>query len=95
MENQNGDTLSVWVHSQNINKNKSSSGRFKSLGKLVKVWWKCGKEGNYKKDCRSKAPGKGNVSDDAPSAEVKTNLNESGDVYLASSSSTHVDHEAW
>eukprot|EP00253_Pinus_taeda_P034096 PITA_34096 len=31
----------------------------------------------------------------APSAEAKTTSDEGGDVYLASSSSTHVDHEAW
>ena len=58
------------------------------------VCWKCRKEGHYKRDCKSKAPDKGKRSDDAPSTEVKTALNEGGDVYLASSS-THVDHEAW
>eukprot|EP00253_Pinus_taeda_P019251 PITA_19251 len=56
---------------------------------------KCGKEGHFKKECRSKSPEKGNGSDDAPSAEVKTTSNEGGYVYLDSSSSTHVDHEAW
>ena len=82
-------------------KNKSSSGRsksrgrFKSPGKPIKVvCWKCGKEWHYKRDYKSKAPGKGKESDDAPSAEVKTTSDEGGDVYLASSS-THVDHEAW
>eukprot|EP00253_Pinus_taeda_P021072 PITA_21072 len=50
--------------------------------------------GHYKGDCKSKAPYKGKGSDDAPSAEAKTTLDEGGDVYLASSS-THVDHEAW
>ena len=56
--------------------------------------WKCGKEGHYKRDCKSKAPKKGKGSDDAPFAEAKTTSDEGGDVYLASSS-THVDHEAW
>ena len=56
--------------------------------------WKCGKEGHYKRNCKSKAPHKGKGSDDAPSAEAKTTSDEGGNVYLASSS-THVDHEAW
>ena len=56
--------------------------------------WKCGKEGHYKRNCKSKAPDKGNGSDYAPSIEAKTISDEGGDVYLASSS-THVDHEAW
>eukprot|EP00253_Pinus_taeda_P033481 PITA_33481 len=100
-ESQNGDALFVRGRSQNRNKNKSSSGRSnsrgrsKSPGKPVKVvCWKCRKEGHYKRDYKSKAPDKGKVYDDAPSAEVKATSDEGGDVYLASSS-THVDHEAW
>eukprot|EP00253_Pinus_taeda_P025271 PITA_25271 len=58
------------------------------------VCWKCGKEGHYKRDYKSKGPDKGKGSDDAPYAEVKTTSDEGGDVYLASSN-THVDHEAW
>ena len=101
MESQNGDALSVRGWSQNRNKNKSSSGRSRSSGrsksprKPVKVvCWKCEKEGHFKRDCKSKAPDKGNGFDDAPSTEVKTTSDEVGDVYLASSS-THVDHEVW
>eukprot|EP00253_Pinus_taeda_P013028 PITA_13028 len=101
MDNQNGDALSVRGRSQNRNKNKSSSGRSKSRGRskspgnLTKVvCWKCGKEGHFKRECKSKAPDKGKGFDDAPSAEAKTTSDEGGDVYLASSS-THVDHEAW
>ena len=101
MEGQNGDALSVRGRSQNRNKNKVSSGRYKSRGrskspgKFVKVCWKCGKEGHYKKECRSKAPEKGKGSDDAPFATEKTTSDEGGDVYLASSSNTHVGHESW
>ena len=57
--------------------------------------WKCEKEGQYKRDCKSRAPEKGKGSNDVASVEVKTTSNEGGDVYLDSSSSTHVDHEAW
>ena len=55
---------------------------------------KCGKEGHYQRDCKSKAPDKGKGSNDVSSIEEKTTLDEGGDVYLASSS-THVNHEAW
>jgi len=58
------------------------------------VCWKCGKEGHYKMDCKYRDPDKGKGSDDAPSTEVKTTLDEGGDVYLAFSS-IHVDNEAW
>ena len=58
------------------------------------VWWKCGKEGHFRRDCKSKACDKGKGSDDAPSVEAKITSDEGGDVYLASSS-THVNREAW
>eukprot|EP00253_Pinus_taeda_P018118 PITA_18118 len=101
MDNQNGDALSIRGRSQNRNKNKSSIGRSKSRGRSKSpekptkvVCWKCGKEGHFRRECKSKAPDKGKGSDDAPSSEAKTTSDEGGDVYLASSS-THVDHEAW
>ena len=43
-------------------------------------------------DCKYKAPEKGRGFDDSSSMEVKTTSDEGGDVYLASYSSTHVDH---
>eukprot|EP00253_Pinus_taeda_P028199 PITA_28199 len=95
MDNQNGDALSVRGRSHNRNKIKSSSGRSKSPGEPINVvCWKCGKEGPFRRDCKSKSPNKGKGSDDAPSVEAKTTSDKGGDVYLASSS-THVDHEAW
>eukprot|EP00253_Pinus_taeda_P025343 PITA_25343 len=95
MESQNGDSLFVQGWSQNRNKNKSSSRRSKSPRKPVKVvCWKCGKDGHYKRDYKSKALDKGKGSHGASSVEAKTTSNEGGDVYLASSV-THVDHEAW
>ena len=101
MDGQNGDALFVRGRSQNRNKNNVSSGRSKSRGrskspgKPIKVCSKCGKEGHFKKECRSKAPEKGNGFDDTPFAKVKTTSDEFGDVYLASSSSAHIYHAAW
>ena len=46
-------------HSQERNRSKSASGRSKSKGrsksprKFVKICWRCGKEGHYRKQCRS------------------------------------------
>jgi hypothetical protein len=99
MEGYNTDELFARGCSQERNKSKSSSGiskskgRSKSLGKFVKVCWRCVKEGNYKKQCRSKVEKK-KGSEEALSTEEKTSKEEGGDVYL-DSSSTHVDHEAW
>jgi len=47
-----------------------SKERSKSLGKPVKVRWKCGKEGHYKNDYRSKALKKGKGSNDSPFVEA-------------------------
>eukprot|EP00253_Pinus_taeda_P007441 PITA_07441 len=81
MERQNGDALPVQGRSQNRNKINLLSGRSKSPGKPVKVvCWKCGKEGHYKMDCKSKAPNKGKGSNDSPSAKGKTTSDEGGDV---------------
>eukprot|EP00253_Pinus_taeda_P002027 PITA_02027 len=83
MDSQNGNALSVRGRSQNRNKNKSSSGRSKSRGRSKSpgkptkvVCWKCGKEGHFRRECKSKAPDKGKGSDDAPSAEAKTTSDE-------------------
>jgi hypothetical protein len=46
-----------------------SKGRSKSPGKFVKVCWRCGKEGHYKKQCRSKSVERGKGYEDAPSTE--------------------------
>jgi hypothetical protein len=53
-----------------------------------------GKEGHYKKQCRSKSVERGKGSEDVPSIEPKTSTNEGGDVYL-DSSITDADHEVW
>jgi hypothetical protein len=100
MEGHSTDALFARGHSQERNRSKSSSGRSKYKGrsksprKFLKVCWRCGKEGNFKKQCRSKYVERVKGSKGAPSKEENTSKEEGGDVYLASSS-THVDHEGW
>ena len=99
MEGQSTNTLFARGCSQERNRSNFSSGIFeskgisKSLRKFVKVCWRCGKEGNYKKKCRSKVEKKKGY-EEAPSTEENTSKEEGGDVYL-DSSRTHADHEAW
>ena len=63
-----------------------------NLRNFGRVCWRCGKEGHYKKQCRSKVEKK-KGSEESSSTEENTSK-EGGDVYLASSI-THADHEAW
>jgi hypothetical protein len=99
MEGQSTYALFARGRSQERNRSKSLSGRSNSKGRskspinFVKVCWRCGKEGHYKKICRSKVEKK-KGSEEAPSTEENTSKEEGGDVYL-DSSSTHADHEAW
>jgi hypothetical protein len=85
MEGQSTDALFARGCSQERNRSKSSSGRSKSKGrsksprKFVKVCWRCGKEGHYKKQCRSKVEKK-KGSEEAPSTEENTSKEEGGDV---------------
>jgi hypothetical protein len=92
MEGHSTNTLFARGHSQERNRSKSK-GIYKSPRNFVMVCWRCGKEGNYKKQCRSKVEKK-KGSKESPSTKENTSKEEGGDVYLASSS-THVDHEAW
>jgi hypothetical protein len=60
MEGQSIDTLFTRGRSKERNRYNLSSGRSKSKGrskshgKFVRVCWRCGKKGHYKKQCRSK-----------------------------------------
>jgi hypothetical protein len=60
MEGQRTYALFARGRSQERNRSKFSSGRYKSKGisksprNFVKVCWRCVKEGHYKKQCRSK-----------------------------------------
>jgi hypothetical protein len=98
MEGHNTCALFARGCSQERNRSNFSSGRSKYKGrskstrKFVRVCWRCGKEGNYKKQCRSKVEKKKRY-EESSSTKEKTSK-EGGDVYLASSS-THADHEAW
>jgi hypothetical protein len=99
MEGHSTDALFARGRSQERNRYNFSSGRSKSKGrskspgKFVRVCWRCGKEGHYKKQCRSKVEKK-KGSEESSSTEENTFKEEGGDKYLASSS-THVDNEAW
>ena len=59
-------------------KHKASGGRYKSnggsksQGKYLRKCWKCSKDGNYKKYCRSNNVEKENGSKDTPSIDAKT-----------------------
>jgi hypothetical protein len=77
----------------NTSGRSKSKGRSNPLKKFVKVCWRCGKEGHYKKQCRCKVE-KNKGSKEYPYTEENTSKEECGDVYL-DSSSTHADHEAW
>jgi hypothetical protein len=85
MEGQSTYTLFARGCSQERNRSKFSSGRSKSkgrsksLGKFVKVCWRCGKEGHYKKQCRSKVEKK-KGSEESLSTEENTSKEEGGDV---------------
>jgi hypothetical protein len=99
MEGHSTDTLFARGRSQERNRYNFSSGRSKSKGrsksprKFVRVCWRCGKEGHYKKQCRFKVEKK-KGSEESSSTKENTSKEEGGDVYLASSS-THADHESW
>jgi hypothetical protein len=60
MEGHSIDALFARECSQERNRSNFSSGRSNSKGrskspkKFVRVCWRCGKEGHYKKQCRSK-----------------------------------------
>ena len=60
MEGHSTDALFARGRSQERNRSNFSSGRSKSKGrskspgKFGRVCWRCGKEGHYKKQCRSK-----------------------------------------
>jgi hypothetical protein len=99
MEGQRIDTLFARGCSHERNRYKfsngisNSKGRSKSPRKIVRVCWRCGKEGHYKKKCRSKVEKKKGY-EESPSTKEKTSKEEGGDAYL-DSSNTHEDHEAW
>ena len=85
MEGQSTDTLFARWRSQQRNRSKFSSGISKSKGrskyprKFLKVCWRCGKEGHYKKQCRSKFEKK-KGSEESPSIEENNSKEEGVDV---------------
>jgi hypothetical protein len=52
----------------------NSKGTYKSPRKFVNACWRCGKEGNYKSECRSKSVERGKRYEDAPYIEEKKSM---------------------
>jgi hypothetical protein len=83
MEEHSTNTLFARERSWEINRSYFSSGRSKSKGrsksprKFVRVCWRCGKEGHYKKQCRSKVEKK-KGSEESSSTEENTSKEEEG-----------------
>ena len=88
MENHSTNALSVRSchtkeRGKSIGGRSKSSDRSKSLrDSLNKLYWKCNKIGNFKKNCKSKSVEKGKGSEDTSSMEKKSSTEEGGDVYL-------------
>jgi hypothetical protein len=100
MDGHNTDALFVRGNTQERNPGNpsgwrsKSTGRSKSPGKSLRKCWKCDKRGHYKKDCKSKKVEKPKGFDSTSSTELKTSIEEGGDVYLTSTS-THADRDVW
>jgi hypothetical protein len=100
MDGHRTNTLFVRGRTQDRNPGKSSEGtsksigRSKSPGKSLRKCWKCGKTGHYKKYYKSKKVDKPKGSNSTSSTEVKTSIEEGGDVYLASTG-THANRDVW
>jgi hypothetical protein len=98
MDGHSTDALFVRGHTQDRNPGKTSgwrsksTGRSKCPGKSLRKCSKCGKTGNYKKDCKSKKVEKPKGFDSTSFIETKTSTKEGGDVYLESTS-THTDRD--
>jgi hypothetical protein len=77
MEGKSIDTLFARGFSHERNRSKFLSGRYNSKGIskspriFLKVCWRCGKEGHYKKQCRFKVEKK-KGSKESPSTEENT-----------------------
>jgi hypothetical protein len=85
MEGHNTYALFARGCSKERNRSNFSSGRSKSKGrsksprKFVRVCWRCGKEGHYKKQCRSKLEKKKGY-EESSSTEENTSKEEGWDV---------------
>jgi hypothetical protein len=86
MEGQSTDALFVRGQSherdrfKSLNGRSKYKGRSKSIGNFVKVCWICGKQGHFKKKCRSKSVERVKGCAGAPSTEENTSKEEGGDM---------------
>jgi hypothetical protein len=91
MEGSTKDALMVRGRSVDKDKGKLSSRKSKSKGRSkspvqsMRICWKCGKLGHYKRAYKSKVT-QIPISDEKQSTKRKTTLDKGGNVYLASTS---------
>jgi hypothetical protein len=75
-------------------KKSKSKGRSKSPVQSTRRCWKCGKDENYKRNCKLKAMEVSTGSNEKQSTERKMTLDKGDNVYLASNN-TQSDQDVW
>jgi hypothetical protein len=90
MEGSTKDGLVVRGQPIERNKGKFSGRKSKLKGRSIspfqstRRYWKCGKVGHYKKDCKSRAMEFNTGSEEKQSTEKRRTPDKGGDMYLAS-----------
>jgi hypothetical protein len=77
-----------------FSRNSNSKGRSKALVHSMRICWKYGRHGHYKRVCKSKAMQVSKGYDENNLIERNTTLDKGGDVYLALTSTQSIQ-EVW